>query len=141
VTDRETLSLRNRDREGEDDRPHAGRASRANANREVELKLLPLGGMLRDIGRAAVRAGAKRSGRPRKIRSIYFDTGDFSLRDSGYNLRIRHNKPGNIQTVKTTKPDAAVFGRGECFRGYSAGRRIGSSSDPFSRWRSIARSI
>jgi triphosphatase len=84
-----------------------------DANREVELKLSPLGGTLRDIGRAVVRAGAKRSGRSRKIRSIYFDNGDHSLRDNGYNLRIRLSKPDNIQTVKATKPDAAVLGRGE----------------------------
>jgi triphosphatase len=82
-------------------------------NLEVELKLAPLRGTLRDIGRTLVRAGARHSGQRKTIRSVYFDTDDLRLHDSGYFLRIRHNEPDNIQTVKATKPANGGLGRGE----------------------------
>jgi inorganic triphosphatase YgiF len=84
-----------------------------DVNCEVELKLAPLTGTLRDIGRAAARAGAKRRGKSRLIRSTYFDTAGYMLRDSGYVLRVRNNGPDNIQTVKSIRSGDQGLGRGE----------------------------
>lgn len=73
-----------------------------DANREAELKLaLPSSEALRDLGKAALRAGAKRHGKPMAFRSVYFDTSDHKLRNSGYVLKVRRDGRHSVQTLKT----------------------------------------
>ncbi|MEP9370788.1 CHAD domain-containing protein [Mesorhizobium sp. KR1-2] len=83
------------------------------AGREVEVRLTVPSGELRRLGRAAAQAGAKRTGAPKTIRSVYFDTRKHRLHDKGYLLRIRRNGQDSVQTVRTIKPTNDGLGRSE----------------------------
>jgi inorganic triphosphatase YgiF len=52
---------------------------------------------------------ARRRATTRELKAVYFDTGDFALRDAGVVLRVRDEGQGFVQTVKTIDgPDAAT---------------------------------
>jgi triphosphatase len=83
-------------------------APRAEANDEVELKLLaPAGGL--DLVREApvIARYASDSGVVRRLDAIYYDTPDCLLLKHGLSLRVRRNGRRYVQTVKR----AAVYGQ------------------------------
>ena len=82
---------------------------------EVELTL---GGDLAALDRgwrAAVQGGGERA---QRLRSTYFDTGDFRLRRRGFTLRIREDGERLVQTLKSERPSeaGAVLRRNEWSR-------------------------
>ncbi|MEX0842332.1 MAG: CHAD domain-containing protein [Xanthobacteraceae bacterium] len=82
--------------------------------RETELKLdLPPDGMAM-LTRSAVFKDAPRTApRPKKIVSVYFDTGNFKLRNSGLTLRVRREGRRRVQTVKQEGERAPLLARNE----------------------------
>ena len=82
-------------------------------SREVELKLEVPAKSLQSIGENAVLRMARTRARTRKIVSVYFDTGKFKLRKSGFTLRVRAEKRRRLQTVKQEGERAAVLARNE----------------------------
>jgi inorganic triphosphatase YgiF len=81
---------------------------------ETELKLdLPPDGLAR-LTRSAVfkHAGYSRP-KTRNIVSVYFDTGNFKLRKSGFTLRVRRQGRRHLQTVKQEGEYAPLFVRHE----------------------------
>jgi inorganic triphosphatase YgiF len=52
-------------------------------------------------------------GRPRALRSVYYDTPETDLRDHGLTLRVRDDGKRRIQTVKKTALGGSGFHRGE----------------------------
>ena len=88
----------------------AGGGSAANAEGgdpalEVELKLGGDPAALDRGWRVAVPAGG--DGSPQRLRSTYFDTGDFRLRRRGFTLRIREDGERLVQTLKSDGPSGA----------------------------------
>ena len=83
---------------------------------EVELTLGGDAAALDKGWRAAVPAGG--SARQRRLRSTYFDTGDFRLRRRGFTLRIREDGERLVQTLKSDGPcgAGAVLRRNEWSR-------------------------
>lgn len=84
-----------------------------DADREIELKLAVPDCAWPDLVRSVAQAGATRDGKPKTLRSVYFDTDDEKLRASGFVLRIRSDGERNIQTVKSNGPHRSVIERGE----------------------------
>ena len=72
---------------------------------EVELTLGGDAAALDRGWRAAVPAGG--GGTAQRLRSTYFDTGDFRLRRRGFTLRIREEGERLVQTLKSDGPSAA----------------------------------
>ena len=101
-----------------------GKASRrAGASRregesglEVELTLGGDAAALDRGWRAAVPAGD--GGTVRRLRSTYYDTGDFRLRRRGFTLRVRDDGERLVQTLKADAPGGggAVLRRNEWSR-------------------------
>ena len=81
---------------------------------EVELTLGGDPAALDRGWRAAVPAG--RDGTSQRLRSTYFDTGDFRLRRRGFTLRIREDGERLVQTLKSDGPAGAVLRRNEWSR-------------------------
>ena len=83
---------------------------------EVELTLGGDPAALDRGWRAAVPAGG--NGTLRRLRSTYFDTGDFRLRRRGFTLRIREDGERLVQTLKADGPSGggAVLKRNEWSR-------------------------
>ena len=83
---------------------------------EVELTLGGDPAALDQGWRAAVPAGG--SARKQRLRSTYFDTGDFRLRRRGFTLRIREDGERLVQTLKSDGPcgAGAVLRRSEWSR-------------------------
>ena len=84
-----------------------GTPSAAEGEHALEVELT-LGGdsVALDQGwRAAVPAGD--GAPPQRLRSTYFDTGDFRLRRRGFTLRIREDGERLVQTLKSDGPSAA----------------------------------
>ena len=80
-------------------------AARGDSALEIELKLGGDPAALDRGWRAAVPAGG---GSPsRRLRSTYFDTGDFRLRRRGFTLRIREEGERLVQTLKSDGPSSA----------------------------------
>ncbi len=50
----------------------------------------------------------------KKLRSVYFDTPDFDLKARKLALRVRHDGPRKIQTVKSESRSGLVSDRAEC---------------------------
>ena len=50
----------------------------------------------------------------KKLRSVYFDTPDFGLKARKLALRVRHDGPRKIQTVKSESRSGLVSDRAEC---------------------------
>ena len=82
---------------------------------EVELTLGGDPAALDRGWRAAVQGGGERA---RRLRSTYFDTGDFRLRRRGFTLRIREDGERLVQTLKSERPSeaGAVLRRNEWSR-------------------------
>ena len=72
---------------------------------EIELKLGGDPAALDRGWRAAVPAGGGSTSR--RLRSTYFDTGDFRLRRRGFTLRIREEGERLVQTLKSDGPSSA----------------------------------
>ena len=72
---------------------------------EVELTLGGDPAALDRGWRAAVPAGGRE--RAQRLRSTYFDTGDFRLRRRGFTLRIREDGERLVQTLKSDAPSGA----------------------------------
>ena len=72
---------------------------------EVELTLGGDAAALDRGWRAAVPTGG--GGSAQRLRSTYFDTGDFRLRRRGFTLRIREEGERLVQTLKSDGPSAA----------------------------------
>ena len=72
---------------------------------EVELTLGGDPAALERGWRAAVPAGGE--GPAQRLRSTYFDTGDFRLRRCGFTLRIREDGERLVQTLKSDGPSTA----------------------------------
>ena len=72
---------------------------------EIELTLGGDPAALDRGWRAAVPAGG--GGPAQRLRSTYFDTGDFRLRRRGFTLRIREEGERLVQTLKSDGPSAA----------------------------------
>ena len=72
---------------------------------EIELKLGGDPAALDRGWRAAVPAGGGSTSR--RLRSTYFDTGDFRLRRRGFTLRIREDGERLVQTLKSDGPSSA----------------------------------
>jgi len=67
---------------------------------EVELKLSFPSGVLPEIMRHPLIAGAPHEGRPDTLDNTYFDTPSLTLRAHGVGLRLRRQAGGMVQTVK-----------------------------------------
>lgn len=84
------------------------------APRETELKLDLPPERVAGLKRSAFFKGAPRAERKiRNIVSVYFDTGNFKLRRSGFTLRIRRAGRQHVQTVKQENEGAALLARSE----------------------------
>lgn len=81
--------------------------------REIELKLELPAKSLESVGRNAVLKMSRARPQTKNIVSVYFDTGTFSLRKSGFTLRVRRENRRHVQTVKQEGERAAVFARNE----------------------------
>ena len=83
---------------------------------EVELTLGGDAAALDRGWRAAVPAGG--GGTAKRLRSTYYDTGDFRLRRRGFTLRIREDGERLVQTLKSDGPSpaSAVLRRNEWSR-------------------------
>ena len=94
----------------------AGDAAGGGHSLEVELTLGGDAAALDKGWRAAVPAGG--SARKQRLRSTYFDTGDFRLRRRGFTLRIREDGERLVQTLKSDGPcgAGAVLRRSEWSR-------------------------
>ena len=94
----------------------AGGAAGDGHSLEVELTLGGDPAALDQGWRAAVPAGG--SARKQRLRSTYFDTGDFRLRRRGFTLRIREDGERLVQTLKSDGPcgAGAVLRRNEWSR-------------------------
>ncbi len=80
-----------------------------NAARERELKFELEAA---DAGKIAAHPLlAARSAETRTLISVYFDTPDFALRNTGVALRVRDTGEGHVQTIKAAGP--ALFDRAE----------------------------
>ena len=88
-------------------------AEEGESGLEVELTLGGDAAALDRGWRAAVPAGD--GGTARRLRSAYYDTGDFRLRRRGFTLRVRDDGEGLVQTLKADGPSggAAVLRRNE----------------------------
>ncbi len=78
---------------------------------EIELKFIGPEEALARLRDSPVlkRLAAGRRAKTRELKSIYFDTEEFALRDAGVALRVRDEGGGFVQTVKTIGgPDAAT---------------------------------
>jgi inorganic triphosphatase YgiF len=54
------------------------------------------------------------AGTPRQLRSVYFDTARFALRDNGISFRVRQDAEKQVQTIKAERPRTGVaLDRGE----------------------------
>ncbi len=84
-------------------------------NREIELKLECEPDALDRVSQAPVLSRLKRGRASAKtLRSVYFDTEDFSLMKSGLALRVREGGGKRIQTLKTESNGAGLASdRGE----------------------------
>jgi len=84
-------------------------------NREIELKLECEPDALDRVSQAPVLSRLKRGRASAKtLRSVYFDTEDFSLMKSGLALRVREGGGKRIQTLKTESDgDGLASDRGE----------------------------
>ena len=80
-------------------------ATEGEAALEVELTLGGDAAALDRGWRAAVPAGV--GGTAQRLRSTYFDTGDFRLRRRGFTLRIREDGKRLVQTLKSDGPSGA----------------------------------
>ena len=94
----------------------AASAARGDPALEIELTLGGDPVALERGWQAAVPAGG--NGTSRRLRSTYFDTGDFRLRRRGFTLRIREDGEGLVQTLKADGPSGggAVLKRNEWSR-------------------------
>ncbi len=71
-------------------------------NVETELKLLLKPEAMRRLRRHSLVQGLKQGhAATRRLKSVYFDTSDWRLRDHGVVLRVRHAGRRRIQTLKT----------------------------------------
>ena len=85
---------------------------------ETELKFQLGQGALDSLSRhPAFRAPGRRS----RLRSIYFDTPEHDLRNSGFSLRVREKDGAFVQTLKSRK-GAGVFDRDEWETGVAGDR-------------------
>lgn len=84
-------------------------------NREIELKLECEPDALDRVSQLPVLSRLKRGrASARTLRSVYFDTEDFSLMKSGLALRVREGAGKRIQTLKTESDgDGLASDRGE----------------------------
>ena len=91
-------------------------AEEGESGLEVELTLGGDAAALDRGWRAAVPAGD--GGTARRLRSAYYDTGDFRLRRRGFTLRVRDDGEGLVQTLKADGPagGGAVLRRNEWSR-------------------------
>ena len=91
-------------------------AARGESALEVELTLGGDPAALDRGWRAAVPGGGGE--RAQRLRSTYFDTGDFRLRRRGFTLRIREDGERLVQTLKSERPGeaGAVLRRNEWSR-------------------------
>ena len=91
-------------------------AAESGPSLEVELTLGGDPAALDRGWRAAV--PAQGGGTAQRLKSTYFDTGDFRLRRRGFTLRIREDGEGLVQTLKSDGPSsaAAVLKRNEWTR-------------------------
>ena len=83
----------------------AATAGESGPELEVELTLGGEPAALDRGWRAAVPAGG--GGPTQRLRSTYYDTGDFRLRRRGFTLRIREDGEQLVQTLKSDGPSAA----------------------------------
>jgi triphosphatase len=81
--------------------------------RETELKLELPAKSLEHVGRNALLNTAPARPQTKKIVSVYFDTGKFKLRKSGFTLRVRRENRHRMQTVKQGGERAALLARNE----------------------------
>lgn len=80
---------------------------------EIELKLeAPSAAARRLLGRSWLRALASGPAQHERLRSVYFDTRKFALRDHDVALRIRHVGKKRLRTIKANNPHGP-FGRRE----------------------------
>jgi triphosphatase len=82
---------------------------------EIEIKLRAP----REVLQAArtlpwLRAMASGPGKRKRLRSVYFDTPKFELRDAGIALRVRHDGQKRLQTVKAAGEGAFTRKEWEC---------------------------
>ena len=91
-------------------------AEKGSSALEVELTLGGDRAALDSGWRTAVPAGGE--GPAQRLRSTYYDTGDFRLRRRGFTLRIREDGERLVQTLKSDGPSsaAAVLKRSEWSR-------------------------
>ena len=78
---------------------------------EIELKFIGPEDALARLRDSSVlkRLAARRRAKTRALKSVYFDTDDFALRNACVVLRVRDEGNGFVQTVKTIGgPDAAT---------------------------------
>ncbi len=80
------------------------------SDQEYELKLTLTPTALEELAKAPLLATIAKQPKATMLRSVYFDTPDFSLRKKGLVLRIRHDGTRSVQTVKL---DGGSVGRGE----------------------------
>ena len=90
---------------GKGDGADAAATAEGGGALEVELTLGGDAAALDKGWRAAVPAGG--GGPAQRLRSTYYDTGDFRLRRRGFTLRIREEGERLVQTLKSDGPSAA----------------------------------
>jgi triphosphatase len=84
-----------------------------SAPHETELKLELPAKSAEHVGRNTAIKAARARSRTKKITSVYFDTGNFKLRKSGFTLRVRQENRRRVQTVKQEGARAALLARNE----------------------------
>ncbi|WP_429807137.1 CHAD domain-containing protein [Ensifer sp. B1-9] len=94
---------------------------------EIELKLEL---SAEDLARFAESRLLGEPARVEQQRSVYFDTRDRDLYQSGFTLRIRTVGAARIQTIKATGPGASVFARAEWEQPLSADEPVVDRTTP-----------
>jgi triphosphatase len=82
------------------------------SDQEYELKLTLTPTALEELAKSPLLATIAQKPKSTMLRSVYFDTPDFSLRKKGLVLRIRHDGSRSVQTARMPP------GRSSCRSGW-----------------------